>query len=436
MSKKRRYSEQSLSEQELLTARWRAARVEQTEVFKVGCETLLPVDTENRSPLSFTIPPMSGLVVDGNNIKLGLTFHLEKYEENAWTTITNEKVAVINNALYSLFSDQHLFLNSQLVESYGMEFARISYLKNLLYTSDAQKFTTMESVMWMPDTKSLHDQFTDATASPSAAKRWLMTSNSAKVNLFGALMSDMLASDAPIGEDVSINIKLYPASSAQCLVKDRMVPDPTQYRAVIDDAYLLVARYKLYEKPPPTVTHRYTNYKMMSFPIINGQSKIGPISLTAAGNVLPSKCIAFLTDEARQNGNYTNRLNMQHYNVEQMLLSVNGKQKPSYNGYVCDFGEGKAQLAYESLFSQLNAKAMISYDEYKGGYTMFGWDCTPNRTGDMYSETATKGETQISAQFKEPLATNVYLNVLLVYTGRFQINGKGVVTVDMNQSIA
>lgn len=131
---------------------WRAKYCENYSLETVLPQTLLPVNSENPAPIIFEIKAQNGHFIDGSQIKLSVRFKIHKLKNDAWTNLEQaDNVAVINNALHSLFSERLIFIDNGVVESTNLENQRVQYLKNLLWTTEEEKRGRLQSAGWYPD---------------------------------------------------------------------------------------------------------------------------------------------------------------------------------------------------------------------------------------------------------------------------------------------
>ena len=99
------------------------------------------------------------------------------------------------------------------------------------------------------------------------------------------------------------------------------------------------------------------------------------------------------------------------------------------NGYHCDFKQDIFNTAYEGLSTELGATMHpIEYHWYDDGYTIFGFDLTPNKTGSVALETPMRGALELDIEFNPAPTVNMMVIVLLIYADQFTIMKTGNVS--------
>lgn len=115
-------------------------------------DSVLPIRTSGNAPLVFNIKSIPGKYIDTSRIKFHLRWHASKKIDNSWTGIANkDMITVVNNLHHYMFEELLVYANGDLIESTGLTYGMVSYLKNLLYATDQEKQTHLKSAYWYPD---------------------------------------------------------------------------------------------------------------------------------------------------------------------------------------------------------------------------------------------------------------------------------------------
>ena len=424
------------------TAEWRRknAKTVETEILKP--ESVLPVTTGStgRSPICFNIKGVPNSRVDGNNIFIETTFSIEKYVNSKWVpTVAADLVQPIANTACSIFEDLNVLINGVLVENTQREFAIKTYLQNLLFSSpsDRQKWELAALLaLDRPGTQSSVEEAANAGALLDINKgqflRRLTNDGTKKHTVYSRLMSDALSCSEPLPDNVNITVKLYPAKSEACLIQKKATATTTTnevlYRLKISECTLYVPRVTAKTSRSIDRTFSYTNWRTLAYTHQGGQTNFRKD--IAIGETLPQKAIVVFMPEYQYNGSWhTSKLDLKHANVSSILMKCNQRHVPFMNGYQCDFVQDVYHTAYDGLTMDLgSAMHPIKYEAFDDGFTVFGFDLTPNKTGSVSLETPLRGALELDIEFKPAPTDNMMVIVLLIYADEFTIAKTGNVS--------
>ena len=418
------------------TTEWRRNNAKHVETEILKPESILPVSTGStgRSPICFNIKGVPNSHVDGNNIYMETTFCLEKYRDTVWKpTKRTDLVLPIANSACSIFEDLNVLINGVLVENTQREFAIKAYLQNLLFSTEADRRKWNKNALLALDTFAnhdvVHDVVTDMDKVMSHMGQYFRqrTANDEKLHtVYSRLQSDALSCSEPLPDNVNITIKLYPAKSEACLIK--APADDKVYRLKITECTLYVPRVTTKTSRNIDRTFSYTNWRTLAYTHQTGQSNFRKD--IAIGETLPQKAIVVFMPEDQYNGSWnTSKINFNHSNVSSILMKCNQRHVPFMNGYHCDFKQDIFNTAYEGLSTELGATMHpIEYHWYDDGYTIFGFDLTPNKTGSVALETPMRGALELDVEFNPAPTVNMMVIVLLIYADQFTIMKTGNVS--------
>ena len=418
------------------TTEWRRNNAKHVETEILKPESILPVSTGStgRSPICFNIKGVPNSHVDGNNIYMETTFCIEKYVASTWVPTTKDDLVLpIANTSCSIFEDLNVLINGVLVENTQLEFAIKAYLQNLLFSTEADRLKWDETALLALDNFTYHDTVLDTVHNTDnmanhlgMARRQRVADGVKPHTVYSRLQSDALSCSEPLPDNVNITVKLYPAKSEACLVK--VSTDEVIYRLKITECTLYVPRVTAKTYRNIDRTFSYTNWRTLAYTHQTGQSNFRKD--IAIGETLPQKAIVVFMPEDQYNGSWnTSKLNLNHSNVSSILMKCNQRHVPFMNGYHCDFVKDIFNTAYDGLTTELGASMHpILYHWYDDGFTIFGFDLTPNKTGSVALETPLRGALQLDIEFKPAPTVNMMVLVLLIYADQFTIMKTGNVS--------
>ena len=435
----------------LASDEWRRKNAEmvQTEILKP--ESYLPVSTgsSGRSPICFTIKSIPHSLIDGKNICIEMAFSLQKYKSfnktkdgkaateetdktdievhKKWVDIdVNDRVMAVANTYCSIFEDLNISINGIMVESSGRDFAIKSYLQNVLFTTEQERQTWLDcGILDITHTlPSFVAPEMDLGRPEAGARRSKMSHGPAQT--YGRLLSDVLCSNQPIPDNADISIKLFPAKSEACIITDS--GDKTEYRILVTDCSLYVPRITPKISTTLSSINTYTQWKVLSFTHQAGQSNFKKD--LAFGETLPQKAIVVFTSEKAYNGEWkSSKFDFQHSNATNVLMKCNQRHLPFINGYSNDWEAGYkgVNVAFTGLTTELGAKEHAIHQKgFVNGFGVFGFDLTPNKTGNISLDKALKGALDLSVTFDPAPKENLMVVVLLIYASSFGISKNGV----------
>ena len=146
---------------------------------------------------------------------------------------------------------------------------------------------------------------------------------------------------------------------------------------------------------------------------------------------LPKRIAICMMDNDSYNGNYKkNPFNFQHYNLTQIVISVNGEEVP-FKPLKLNFDEKLFVTAYNTLFSGTgklhgSSGSIIKREDYSEGHTIIVADLTPFEIGHNFN-LKEEGTLSIDLVFKSPLAATINVLVYAEYDN--------VIEIDSNRNV-
>lgn len=392
----------------------------------VPCDTLLPVDTvNNRGPLSFNVRPAPQHVVDVRNMQLAVKFSVQKKTADGWGNIeANDKITLVNNFGFSLFEDVQLTINGTLAETSQREYARISYLKNLLFATNLKK---LESALYYEDDpRHLNRVLLNEGENRGEYTRSLIIKLGAKVSFLAPIYLDILQADTYFPETVAFNLRFFPARSMFCLFQGLQPgTEPIELKVNIHEAELLVPRLQM-NSSIKSVTANYEAAKTLTF---ISPKEVSLFSRTLNVSPVPKKIAIAIISEKQLNGTYKiNPLYFQHEKVKNVTVRCNGQVFPTLGGLKSDFENQDWLEPYNALFTQLGAQSVpFTRQTFENGFTIFGVS--------LGEKPPKFGTVDVDISFAEAPTENLAILMFCFYDSKLQIDSKGVVHSDANPKV-
>jgi len=187
-------------------------------------------------------------------------------------------------------------------------------------------------------------------------------------------------------------------------------------RIKIFDATLFITQAEL--KPPLLLAHanilamkRKTHYpvtrtQIKTFTASSGAQQ-GSKNIAFLGPIRERILIAFVKNTAFVGSASTNPFHFHHYDMSNLVLFVNGVQKPSEPLTIYCSSTFGATRAYETPFSstgihQDDRAHMMTLEMFTKGFYVLGFDLTPDREADEeHISLPRQGNVRIEARFKK-----------------------------------
>jgi len=391
------------------------------------------------SPIEFVVTGSQEALLDLTQSYL----HVKAKVTNADGTniAADAKVAPVNLALHSMFSQCDCFLNGKQVAAADNSYSYRAYIESLLSFGSDAKEGHLSGALWHADTPSTFNVIDPAAASKNHGfnSRQTFTAQSKLLDLYGRVHSDIFHQDRLLLTGVDLRLKLSRSKDAFVL----MGAQADTYRLVVTHASLFVRKVR----PAPSVllahnqTLSRTNAK---YPLQRCEVKTFTIPKDSLqGNLdnvvlgsLPSMCLIGLVSNKAYNGAYNeNPFRFHHYNVNHLCLHVDGRQVPS-SALRPDFTNNLFVRSYVSLFQSIGKLSQdegpaLPYSHYSKGYTLYGFDLSSDLSSSQsHFNLVKQGNIRIDIRFKEPLPETVNLVLYLIYQTVLEIDKSRTVIYD------
>ena len=383
-------------------------------------------------PLLFEIEG-TGDFVDLSQSTLSVKYTLKELDG---TNITSQTaVAPVNNTLHSLFSQITVSLKDHNITQPNSAYPYRSYIENLLNYSGGAKATWLKAEGWALDEATKFDN----NGNSAIAVRRLPLRDGAVAELKGRLHSDIFFQPRLLPSQVDIRITLTQARPEFSVIS---FDASKTYEVKIVEATLNVRKVKLtpqrqlaFEqtlvKTPARLPITYTTMKSCS--IGTGLTTYNQDGLFTG--TLPTLVVLGLVENAAYSGAYDkNPFNFQHFNLNSIVLNVNGRSVPT-RPLTPDFGTGHVVDCYETLFAAVGAKFDnwdndITMNDYKNGCTLYCFNLTPDDC--PHNNAVQTGAVDLRMRFGRALPATVSLVCYATYENSVLIDTHRNVITDIS----
>ena len=387
----------------------------------------------SNGPIEFNINGSTDELLDFNNTMLSLQVKIVNATGDA-NLINDDVVAPVNNWLHSCFSDVILTIGGTQVEGGNQTYPYKAYLMNLLTHNADSKKTQLMSSGWYKDT--VGHMNSGAAANEGFTARKTLKGLSTTVDLCGPLLLDFFIQNKYCLHNVDIGIKLIPSKpefQTMLLTAGGVANKAEALKIIYEKAVLFVRRVKAI----PSLINGIEDK-------LNVQNALYPLQRTEVttytiptGNTTHNKeslfrgqmpkliLVGFVRNDA-YNGSYTqNPFHFQNFAIDQLALYREGEPIP-FRPFTPNFAQNKFQREYTSLMQAINIYNRnedidLSPSEFKDGYTIFGFNLTPDLTVADHAQPIRDGNIRLEVRFSNALAQTVNVIVMGVFDARLEI---------------
>ncbi|XP_062604306.1 uncharacterized protein F54H12.2-like [Saccostrea cucullata] len=384
------------------------------------------------------------------------------------------KIAPVNNILHSMFTEIDVSLNGKIVTSGTDTYPYKAYLEKLLSYQPRTLNTQMKACsLWEKDTAGHMDEvgLEALTVSGAAASRTFNKNNDDSVTISKPILTEYPADSKNEGFRKrnqaiagSKKITLLDRLHLDLFQQDRFLPNGVDVRLRFNRArpafYMMTGqantgKVKILSmvlwvrkvKPAPTLmnqinqnlnTHRakypLRRVEVKTFTIPTGtQSKITDHLFQGQ---MPKRLILGFVENAAFNGDKTkNPFHFQNFGIKKLDVSINGETM-STRCFEPNFNDDLYLRSYLSLYQALGKLGEdwapdITLEEYKSGYTLWGWDFTKDQEAqsDKFHLIET-GNLRVEVQFTGNTATTLNCVVYAEFDNVLDINKQREVAID------
>jgi hypothetical protein len=404
---------------------WRdSIRMTSTEI--VTCDTPMPIDVDRcRMPLLFNVRPVPNQVIDTKNIRLFVKFRILKNKEGEYVTLDpKDKVSPQNNFGFGLFEDVQLTINGIPTESSQREYARSSYLKNLLFTSASEK-RMLEGAWFHEDQQGYVDRVdNDIEKNYGEATRTINVTNYEHCSLLAPVYLDTLQAGVYFPDHVGFTLRFYPARTVTCVLYSGGTYD---LRLEILESQLFVPRCLLSSLPLKTFSTHYENMKVLSYV---SPKEVMSFSKSLNTNQVPKKLAIIVQTEKQHRGGHMRPsiIKFGNHDVKCVRVRCNGQTYPTAAGMNMDFEKNLYHEAYNALFTELKAyNTHFGCATFETCYCIFGVDLPPGHRSSGKEKNGSYGTCDLELEFSKAPNQNLVITVFCFFDSQFSFNDKGFV---------
>ena len=347
-------------------------------------EDVFPISKlDDNGPIEFNIENATDKFVDLANTYLRMKVQIQK--SNGHALEDDEVVIPVNYIFGSAFSQIDVTLGGSVISTSNNTYAYRAYLETLLnYGSDA-KSSQMEMGLYKKETVI---ENLNPTQNAVIAERVEYFKNSRVVEVSGRIHSDVFHQGRLIPNGLSLKLTLHRNKSAFMLLTN--VDNPA-YKFLFKEAVLSIRKVQLTQ-------HKFIEIQK---------------SLESVPALLPiNRVFVGMVDNDSFTGVYKkNPFNFKHYNLSKIACFVNGESLPG-QPLKLNFDRDHFLEGYRSLFTttgKINRDEGINIkrDEYKTGYTLFGFDISPSTCNGGHQEPIKRGTLRLELEFQQALANTI-----------------------------
>lgn len=381
----------------------------------------------NTGPIEFFIAGSAEEWIDLNDTALYLRV---KILEGGKPVATADKLFPVNNFMHSIFSNVSLIIGDKQVDGGVHMYPYRAYLSNLLLFNNAIKEDgALRASGYSKDKAGSMD--TDGnTALAERLSFFTETDNTA--DFYGPLWLDMLTQPRYLLNQVDIRLRLDRSKPEFCL--QRFGTGNTKTGIVqIEEAILYVRRVKLdsatlqmteEQLKLQNAVYPIQRTEMLSYTISRGDLSHSKENMFRGQ--LPKFLVVGMVLNKAYNGDWgTNPFNFQHFDVNHVALYREGESVPG-RPFTPDFAKGLYAREYMGLLSSLelynrNEDNDIEWADYDSGYTLFGFNLTPDMTMAGHAQPYREGNLRLELKFGKALTDAINVVVMAVFDGIIEI---------------
>ena len=332
------------------------------------------------------------------------------------THLADEDVVIpINYVVASMFNQVDVSLGGTTISSSNNLYSYRAYIEALLnYGKDAKK-SQLQMGMYIKDPAGKFELL-DGDRNKCFDEKNSYFKNSKIVDVSGQIHADIFNQGRLILNGLPLKITLHRNRSSFLFMSNMENP---KFKLNLLEAIFCVRKVTL-------TPHRFIELQkqLENVPACYPINRVDVRTHSVAGGLtnfvwdncyqgqLPNKIIVGMIDNDSCSGIYDkNPFHFKNYDIRKISVLVNGESLPGQPIKV-DFENNLFMDGYRSLFlasGKLNANEGIdiSRNEYKDGYTLFGFDLSPTICGGGHTEPIKQGTLKVELDFQKALPSTI-----------------------------
>ena len=402
----------------------------QTVLEKAGYLDVHPLNNvaTNTGPIEFHVAGSPEDYIDLNDTALYLRVKIT--ESDGQPAVADDKVFPVNNFMHSIFSNASLIIGDKQIEGGIHMYPYRAYLSNLLlFNSSIKDDGALRASGFLKDEPGkLDDEENDALAT----RMGFFTQTGNTADFYGPLWLDMFTQSRYLLNQIDMRLRLDRSKPEFCFIRTGDANTKT-VKVDIENAILYVRRVKVdaatlqmneNQLKVQNAVYPVQRTEMLSYTISKGD--LSHCKENLFRGQLPKFVIVGMVLNKAYNGDWENNpFNFQHFNVNHVALYRDGESIPG-RPYTPDFSKNLYAREYMSLLSSLelynrNEDNDIEWSDYDAGYTLFGFNLTPDMTMAGHAQPYREGNLRLELKFAKALPDAINVIVMAVFDGVVEI---------------
>ena len=411
----------------------------QTAIVDGSWIEIRPINSiEETAPIDFHIDGTGEDFLDLSETYLKVKVRITSADgENGYPQ--DQMVAPANLILQSMWSKLDVSFNGKRVSSSGHTYPYRAYVESALNLGNDVKQGQLSASGWHVDTAGHFDTLGAQNAGFMTRKE--LGLNRRTISLMGRLHADVFNQSRCLIDGVNVHIQLTRSNDQFCIMR---AAGEENYKVKIDEASLFVRKIKVLS------SCRLGIYKALAsaptrYPIRRTEQRVFSISNNITSwsqeNVLIGQLprrviIGFVRTDAIHGVYNLNPFNFQHFGINFFSLYINGRQIPSralqpeFNGPNSDYVRTYMQMSSALGHAFTNQDCGISYDQFRGGNTVFVFNLNAELTDGEHTEAIQRGSVRVEARFGAALVNPITCLVFSEYDNLILIDKERNVSLD------
>ena len=399
----------------------------QTDFIKNNTADYHPLNNvSSGGPFEFVIPGSHDEYIDVNDIQL---YILAKVTKADGTDIdsANDKVALNNLAISTLFQDVALCIEDKQIEGGQMCYPYLGYFSTVMQFTPSAQQSHMLCQGWYKDEAGKFDD----VANSGFVAREKMVEDSKKFELMGPLFLNFYRQGQYLISQTNMRVKLLPSKPEFALNAYGKHKD---FKIEFLDVVLYVPRYAL----NPSVINGHAaglksqnaiypllHSEVTTFTIPSGQKSYTKDRLFP--NEAPKMLMIAMVDNLAYNGDITkNPFNFQHFGLTNLALYRDGTCV-SGAPFTPDFDAGNVMRSYMQTMQTFNYYNTddsngLTPDEFAKGYTIYAFDLTADKDiGATHRQGHSTKNLRLDITFERNIRRTINVLLYAVYDSSIEI---------------